>query len=412
MKPFDITIVGGGMVGVTAALSYAQLGLRVALIEAIEPQQASSPSFDQRAIALSASSVAIYRSLGLWSQIEPVAQPIHQIHVSDQGQMGFTRLKASEQGVEALGEVIPLDLVGPILWQQVKLQDGITTFCPAELISVTNNEQDCLLTISLSEQRQQQIKARLVIASDGTFSKVANLAGIAIERNTYQQHAIIANIQTEKPHQNCAYERFTSNGPLALLPLTHNQMSLVWCHHVDEVEMVMQLKDEQFLEALQKAFGFRLGRILKVSARYQYPLSLHKAHQQHIGRIVLLGNAAHTLHPIAGQGFNLGLRDIAMLNDLLADAIVSDKEIGSQSFLQSYVDSRVSDWSQTIVATDLLVRLFSNDCLPLAIVRNKAMNWINLSPFARQQLSHAAMGFAGRSSRLARGLTNQSIFNR
>jgi 2-octaprenyl-6-methoxyphenol hydroxylase len=425
---FDLAIVGGGMVGVTAALCFAQLGYRIALVESIAPDAAHSSSFDQRAIALAASSVAIYRSLGLWPQLQSLANPIEAIHVSDQGNFGFTRLFAKDYDLPALGQVIPLELAGPALWQQVSQQPLIQTYCPSKVSACQQDSQWCHLTLVLGEdssgeslpnasgsveptsmvgtENKISVRAKLVLAADGTFSSLATANQIQVERTTYGQHAIIANIQTEQPHRNRAFERFTAGGPLALLPLTQQRMSLVWCHKPETVESTLSLTDEAFCQQLQAAFGYRLGRITRVGQRFHYPLSLHRAQQPFQGRVLLIGNALHTLHPIAGQGFNLGLRDISALNDLLLEAKIRPLDIGSESLLKRYVEGRTADWQQSILATDGLARLFSNEFLPLQIIRNKMMSLLNAFPPAKAHLANAAMGYQQRASRLARGLAN------
>jgi len=409
-QQFNLAIVGGGMAGVTAALCYAQLGLSVALIEAVEPDRDTSPSFDQRAIALSASSVAIYQSLNLWPVIQPFACPIQHIHVSDRGHYGFTRLHASDYQVEALGQVVPLELAGPALWQQVDAQPLITAFCPTEVVACDQRPSECNLTLQeKSTQTNRVISAQLVLAADGTFSALAVKNDLTIQREPYHQHAVIANIQTEQAHQFRAFERFTTSGPLALLPLTQNRLSLVWCQRPETVDSVMHYSDEEFCQHLQRAFGYRLGRIEKVGRRFQYPLSLHLAENHFHQRVLLLGNAAHTLHPIAGQGFNLGLRDIAALNDLLRDAVASGQDIGGAELLSEFVAARKADWQQTVLATDALTRIFSNDFFPVVIARTKSMNLLNLIPLVKRQLAYAAMGYSLRSSRLARGLKNDPL---
>lgn len=403
MKTYDIAIIGGGMTGATAALAFAQLGLNIALIEAIEPQLDASPSFDHRAIALSAASVKIYQTLGLWSAIESRACPITHIHVSDQGRCGFTRLTASEYQLDALGQVVALEQAGPILWQQIKSCANVETFCPATVSQI--EEMQGFVELSLSENKSSSlIQAKLAIAADGTYSKIAEQIGINVTREPYHQHAIIANIETQQAHRNRAFERFTSSGPLALLPLTQNRLSLVWCHKPNNIERIMNLNEQDFLQELQSAFGFRLGKIVRASERFQYPLSLHLATRHFKRRLLLLGNSAHTLHPIAGQGFNLGLRDIAVLADLLRDALCSGEDIGGQHLLSLYQQSRQQDWQQTVQATDALTRLFSHEFLGLSLVRNKAMNLVNLLPLAKNKLVQTAMGYGGKSSRLARGI--------
>ncbi|MET1256148.1 2-octaprenyl-6-methoxyphenyl hydroxylase [Aliikangiella maris] len=408
MQSFDIVIVGGGMAGLTAALCFAQHNLSIGLIEAVEPKSCHTPGFDQRAIALSASSIRIFKSLGAWPLIRGLAQPIEHIHVSDQGQCQFTRLDAKAHNLDQFGAVIPLDAVGPILWRQVAKKSNISLFCPATPVSINQHESKCTLSFEISGQ-SGILQTSLLIAADGTFSKIAQLCGIDVARKPYAQTAVIANIKTQKPHRNCAFERFTPQGPLALLPLQNNQMSLVWCHDSTHAESIMAKNDEDFMADLQQEFGYRLGQILKVSERYSYPLALHQTKAFSRGRVLMLGNAAHTLHPIAGQGFNLGLRDVAVANDLILQAKSNEFSLGDPQFMQQYQMLRASDWQLTVGATDGLVKLFSNDWLPVSLLRSKALGLINLLPFAKQQLVNAATGYSGHSSRLARGLANPVI---
>ena len=411
---FDIIIVGGGMVGATAVLALADLNLKIALIEPIAPELDTSSSFDQRAVALSASSVAIFKSLGVWQKIKPLAESIKKIHISDKGRFGFARLDAKDYPVEALGEVIPLDQTGPLLWQTIDELDNVEVFCPCNLVAINSMKPKVdsdPLTIVISSKRGERVElsTNLLLGSDGTFSTTAQLAQIDSTREEYQQRAIIANISTEKDHNNCAFERFTENGPLALLPLTRSRMSLVWCQKEAEFESTMELNDQQFVEKLQMEFGYRLGRITKVGERNQYPLALQLAKKPFKNRVLLLGNSAHTLHPIAGQGFNIGLRDVAALRDAVENTLDNSTAktaslLGSSQFLENYVESRRADWEQTIFATDSLVRIFSHDFLGLAILRDKALNIFDKVPLVKEKLAYSAMGFSGESAKLTRGL--------
>jgi len=413
MKDYDIIIAGGGMAGATAAIALSKLNYNIALVEPIQPELETSPSFDQRAVALSAASVSIFKTLGIWQKIESLAEPITNIHVSDKGNFGFARLKASDYGVDAMGQVIPLDETGPVLWQMISEIKHIDLICPAKITAINSIEQQNKtdrITISFTQEKndneksKNEISAKLLLAADGTFSSIANLAGIETKRTPYDQHAVIANIATQEPHQNRAFERFTKNGPLALLPLTQNRMSLVWCQREKNLEQVMDYDDQQFIEELQNEFGFRLGLITKVGARVQYPLSLHLPEKIFHGRCLLLGNAAHTLHPIAGQGFNIGLRDIAALYDSVQQAIEFDQDIGSQGFLQEFQEKTQADKELTVNTTDFLARIFTSEFLPVVITRNKGLCLLNKIPFAKKQLANAAMGFHGNSAQLTRGI--------
>ena len=412
MKNYDIIIAGGGMAGATAAIALSKLKYNIALVEPIQPELDTSPSFDQRAVALSAASISIFNTLGIWEKIEKLAEPISHIHISDQGHFGFTRLKAEDYGVEALGQVIPLDEAGPILWKILSEIKNIDLICPAkisEIDSAENQSQTNKITVTLNEEsKEQKLTAKLMLAADGTFSSIANLAGIETKRTSYDQHAVIANIATELPHNNRAFERFTKNGPLALLPLTQNRMSLVWCQREKSLDRIMNYDDQQFIEELQKEFGFRLGQITKVGSRFQYPLSLHLPEKIYQGRTLLLGNAAHTLHPIAGQGFNIGLRDIAALYDSVQQAIKEEQDIGSKNFLQGFQEKTQGDKELTVNATDFLARIFTSEFLPVVVARNKGLCLLNKIPFVKKQLANAAMGFHGNSAQLTRGIGLES----
>lgn len=431
---FDIIIAGGGMIGATAALALsqirlgqAQLGqvqldrrpLKIAIVESIEPHNDASPSFDQRAVALSAASVEILKSLKLWRNIQPLSCPITDIHVSDQGHFGFTRLNANEYKMEALGQVIPLDQTGPALWKAIHETQNITTFCPFEITEIIDSHQleknheldqnhghrldheKVTVNIESKTENKQTLYAKMLLAADGTFSSIAKMSHIKMTRKPYHQHAVIANIATELPHKNKAFERFTKQGPLALLPLTRNRMSLVWCQSEENVQAILNLSKDALIDKLQQEFGYRLGLITKVGELTEYPLALHYAKKPYQGRVLLLGNSAHTLHPIAGQGFNLGLRDIAALVDHIKNNL--NGEMVSELFFESYQKQRQVDWKQTISITNGLVKLFSNDFLPAVIARSKALGLIDKVPFAKKQLAMAAMGFSGRSASLTRG---------
>jgi len=418
------------MVGATAALALANLPIKIALIESIDPTigstDSSHSSYDQRAVALSAASVSIYKSMGLWPQIEQLATAIKSIHISDKGRFGFTRLNVDDHSMDALGQVIPLDQTGPILWKAIKDRPNISLFCPTKIIETDAREQNKNnITIQLEIKRYDghkngqgqvpidkrdnvNIKGKLLLAADGTFSNLAQLAHIETIRTSYNQHAVIANITLEKPHNNRAFERFTKHGPLALLPLSQNRMSLVWCQSKQNAHVVMDLEDQPFLDALQLAFGYRLGRIVKVGTRVEYPLALHLPEKTFGERLLLIGNSAHTLHPIAGQGFNLGLRDIAALVDTIRAAIDKRQDIGRTALLDGYLQKREADWEQTIFATDSLVRIFSNQFLPLADLRAPALALVDKIPFLKKKIAQVAMGLSGESAELTRGLASRT----
>ncbi len=418
-KQYDIVIAGGGMTGMTAAITFARCGFSIALVE---PARLSSvkkiASFDQRSVALSSASVMIYQSLGIWSELSTYACPIKQILVSNQGHFGFTRLNADDYDYDALGQVICLEEVEPIFWRLLEKEPNVDSFTAMQVASIENNTDECQVIIEPSNNSQSNVqtnksstllKTKLFIAADGTYSELAQQQDIHVSRDPYQQTAFVANVITEKHHANRAYERFTSGGPLALLPLNgsspnESRMGLVWCHSASKAKEVVNWEDEIFIQQLQQAFGLRLGKITKVSQRLSYPLSLHMAERPFRERFLLLGNAVHTLHPIAGQGFNLGLRDIAHLAEEMIDAVNKHKPFFDEDFLRRFIKKRQPDWHQAILATDGLARLFGHSSLALSSLCNKAMQLVNRFDCLKNHLALSAMGVKHQSSRLVRGL--------
>ncbi len=395
MSDFDVVIVGGAMTGASLALALANSDskLKVALIEASDPTSQSSQGFDARAIALSHGSIAQLRRLGIWPHIQNLAEPISRIEVSDKGHAGATEMNAADYGIEQLGAVIELESVGQAL-QQALHSTSITLFHPDSITELKQQQQ----LVSLTLASGKQLTAKLVVAADGTFSKTCEQIGLTRTVTPFEQHAIIANIETEQAHQQRAFERFTQHGPVALLPMrpeigsTRPRMSLVMCVNDQDTQQVLALDDEQFIHRLQQEFGWRLGAITKVGKRSSYPLSLHQRKVSTHHRVVAIGNAAQTLHPIAGQGFNLGFRDVVTLFETLQQA---DAELGGAKQLLDYRYSRQVDVETTVALTESLVRLFSNNNIPLQASRNIglfAMDWLEVvkQPFVERTLGWVA----------------------
>ena len=403
---FDVLIVGGGMVGASLAIALKDQALRIGMIEAVAWQQDDKSCYDDRSIALAWGSRRIFESMGVWSGMDASATAIRSIHVSDRGHFGFTRLHAQEQQVEALGYVITARAIGKALSDALSAQPNVTLITPA-IVKQVRVEDNCA-TVSVDlEGCEQHYRASLVVGADGVKSSVRELLGINTRVNEYGQTAVIANLSPEKPHNHVAYERFTNTGPMALLPLDHDRCALVWTVKDADVEQAMGLSDEEFLQAIQERFGYRLGRLLKVGKRHAYPLRLVRAEEQIRARVALIGNAAHTLHPVAGQGFNLGLRDTATLAQVIAEALGKGRDIGALSILKRYAEWRVSDHDRVINFTDNLVRLFSNNALPLSFARNVGLLAADVLPPVKRALLRRAMGVYGHLPRLARGLPLQ-----
>lgn len=402
-QEYDVLIVGGGLVGASLACALGARGLRVAVVEAVPLRSDQQPSYDDRSLALAQGSKRIFDAMGLWEALRPGVTPIHTIHTSDRGRFGFTRLRREEEGVEALGYVAPARVLGAVLAPRLEALEGVDLVCPARLRHFEVGAAGVEVTLDL-EGGTRELRGRLLVAADGSQSRVREELGIDTVQWTYGQTALIANISPQLPHRNIAYERFTDTGPLALLPMSEGRCSLVWTLRDEQVDEVLHLPDAAFLARLQARFGQRLGRLERVGARHAYPLSLVRARESVRPRVALIGNALHTLHPIAGQGFNLGLRDVAVLAELLVDAHAAGQDIGEAALLQRYADWRGADHRRVIAFTDGLVRLFSNPLAPVACLRDAGMLALDLLPPAKRLFGRLTMGRAGRLPRLARGL--------
>ncbi|MCW8988000.1 MAG: 2-octaprenyl-6-methoxyphenyl hydroxylase [Gammaproteobacteria bacterium] len=415
---FDLIIIGGGLVGASlaCALSQAEPALQIAIVEAYPFKTDDSeyqPAFDARSVALSYTSKQVFEGMGLWSSINKLGiAAIKKIHVSDRGHAGVTRLNAADENVDALGYVVETRVIGKALFDVLNRQKNISLIAPAKLKNFELSA-DSASAIIEHDGENKTLTAKLLVAADGGDSVVRRLSGVRIKQRNYEQSAVIANVATDKVHHNQAFERFTDSGPLALLPMVAtenegNRFSLVWTINSADTEKMMNWDDETFLKKLQERFGTRAGQFIHASERHVYPLSLMRAQEHVRERLAIIGNAAHTLHPVAGQGFNLGLRDVAALSQVIIDAVrsndVENNDIGSLTVLNTYADWRRRDHMQTAMATDSLVRIFSNNFLPLAALRNLGLFVVDVVPPLKKLFARHAMGFVGKLPRLGRGL--------
>jgi len=392
---FDCLIVGGGPTGAALALALSNLSssFRTALLDAVIAPTDTAPTFDERVLAISEGSRCLLDQLGMWPALAAEACPIRHIHVSDRGQFGRAILNAAELGVAALGQVVPLRVIGQMLHRELagranimRLTGKVTELSPL---------QDGIALQMAGESGQQRLQARLVLAADGGPSSLRALAGLPVEIDDYQQTALIATVRAEREHQNWAYERFTPTGPLALLPMTQNRLSLVWTQTPVDADRLLGVSESDFLRELQQAFGWRLGRLQTAGVREAFALKRVHSPVRRQGRLLLMGNAATTLHPIAGQGFNLALRDAMAFAEHLRSSLTAGADVALPATLDHFVANRQKDAGHVAWVTDSLVRLFSNEFPVLTPLRGAALSMLDLLPQLKRQVGKQAMGLVG-----------------
>ncbi len=414
---FDILIIGGGLVGGTLACALQYSSLRVAVIEAIPFNSEQQPSFDSRTVALAYGAKQIFESMSMWSDIEALGvAPIKDIHVSDRGHIGATHLSSrgylnNSAAIDALGYVVENRIIGQVINQRLlqTSENNITYLCPASLIDLKISPSNVMARYDMNNV-EHSITAALVIAADGGNSKVRELTHVTVAKSDYQQCAIIANVAMQQEHHNIAFERFTDSGPFAMLPTTtdpqgcNNRCSMVWTIRADQQQEMSELDDAEFIQRLEHRFGKRLGHVTKIGERFIYPLTLIRMREFVRPRLAFIGNAAHTLHPVAGQGFNLGLRDVAVIAEVLIDAQKNGDDLGSLAILKKYVKWRQRDHRQAAFITDSLVKVFSSNFTPIVIARNLGLIATELLPPVKNLLTRNAIGLSGKLPKLARRL--------
>lgn len=408
MLEYDVVIVGGGLVGGSLACALRDTGLAILVVDAApasapDHPNPDHPSYDERVIALSLGSQRIFDGIGIWPQMAADAEPIRHVHVSDRGHFGFAHLDAEDEGVDALGYVTPARAIGRGIEAGLAGADNIELLRPARLVGLHAGARGWQLEVAMNGD-SRLLEARLLLAADGGDSAVRRRLGLGVHERTYGYDAIISTVTAERPDVGTAFERFTDSGPLAMLPMTGGRYSVVWTARDSDTADILAMDDKGFVHRLQQRFGYRLGRLGRPGRRIAYPLRLVLAKQLTQPRLALLGNAAHTLHPVAGQGFNLGLRDVALLAELLAEAQRTGQDPGGNSVVKAYHKRRRPDQYSAALFTDCLARLFVNPFAPVRIARNLGMLGIDLLPTARHLLARRFMGTSGRLTRLQRGL--------
>lgn len=397
----QVIIVGGGMVGLSLALMLAKANIAVKLLEAVKypnyDDENVAPyhsSFDARNTALSRRSVQIYQKLGLWDALQQHATPILQVHITEQGSFGKARLVAEQEKVESFGQVIENAWLGRVLLTQVRQQPLIELIDGVQVTSLTQDADQVQIEAMRNGEYIHSLKSKLVIAADGRDSFCRQAIGVGVDEHDYDQVAIVTTVQTSKPHQHVGFERFSALGPLALLPLPGEyRRSVVWpVKKGTEAEWLGEENDQHFLDALQETYGDRAGKFEKTGKRFSYPLSQVLADKQAVGRVVLMGNAAHTIHPVAGQGFNLCLRDADVLVRFLMEQLAKSDDIGAPENLLSYEQSRLKDQQRVIKFCDSVVRGFSNQNPILKLLRNTGLIAFDVIPGVKPLVANYAMG--------------------
>ncbi len=389
-RDVDILVVGGGLTGAIMLLALAQLGVNALLIDAHPLAERTQADFDARSLALSPASVQILKMLAIWPLLQAHATAIETIHVSEQNQWGRTLLNSKED--EPLGYVVEMQDIQRVL---AHLLDSASMMAHAKLVAF--DPQHNIATVQQFDQ-QFSVRAQVVVAADGADSAVRQFCKLPVKIKDYAQSALVANIGLLRPHQHIAYERFTPSGPMALLPMSQQRTAMVWSLAPQDADQLMAVAEDEFLARVQRTIGYRLGRLSKVGKRVLYPLRQVIMKQTVLHSIVFIGNAAHTLHPVAGQGFNLGLRDVAMLAQCIVEkGLTAD-------MLQHYQQVRQYDHTTMAWLTDGLVELFTKELPGFGLARGTALALLDNAPFLKTALMRYARGYAGEPSDLACGI--------
>lgn len=407
---FDVMIIGGGLVGASLAVALKSSGKRILLVESGIAGCNDQPDSDRRAIALTYSSKLVFGAMGVWENIASrKVETIKDIHISDRGRLGQTRLSRHHVGTDALGYVVPAGVLGQTLWQELRSIPGLTLCCPGSASEINPGPTRCTVTLSLPDTTRH-VTARLVILADGGRSGIADRLGYKPQLREYPQSAILSIVTVDRPHHGRAYERFTDEGPLALLPHStqgvqgsdQHRYAVVWTTKKANVSTRLNLDDPGFADQLQKTFGDRAGRFSSPCERSVYQLKRLRLREPASGRTLVIGNAAHTVHPVAGQGFNLGLRDAAVLAEAIHHC--PKHELGSRAMIRKYVKSRARDIRMVEHFTHGLISLFTHPCAGVCLTRNLGLTIIENLPPAKRFLLKRSMGMAEKQSQLILGL--------
>ncbi|MEO8402089.1 MAG: FAD-dependent monooxygenase [Gammaproteobacteria bacterium] len=380
---YEKVIIGGGMVGAALACALESSSSEIALIDA-----GLNNFEDQRLIALNHSSYTLFKNLAIWPALKPFATAIQEVHVSNRGHFGITRMRAEELGVDVLGYVVPAKEINRALYQKLAAAKNINLLRPAQLTALKQESSHVTLTLK-SDSTIQTLEANYAIAADGTQSTVRELLAIPTEIIDYQQKAIVTITELQRSHRNIAYERFLSNGAIAMLPLADQTVATIWSSNEKNSDALLQLSDDEFLEQLQQQFGYRLGHLIKIRERFVYPLKFVKAKEQINQRVVLIGNAAHTVHPIAAQGLNLALYEIAILAEFFSQQT-------TEHFSLANLAEQFQQQNASLNLSHRLTQLFSADFFGIKIARQMGMFGLDICQVLKQRFGKRVLGKIGR----------------
>lgn len=383
---YDIVIVGGGMVGAALACALHDTTLRIALVDA------TTSTEDPRLIALNDSSCVLFKNLNIWSQLSTYAAAINEVHVSYRGRFGTTRITAEEMKLATLGHVVPAKHINAALLSISQNLKNVELFRPATLKNLTQHENHVDIEIE-NKNKIQTLETKILIGADGTHSTVRKLIDIPTETVDYQQSAIVTQTELQRSHHNIAYERFHESGAIAMLPLTETHAATIWSDENENIKQLMQLSDQEFLDTLQKRFGYRLGRLKNISKRFVFPLQMIRAKEFKRKNVILIGNAAHTLHPIASQGLNLALREVATLVEFFKNENFTAPALENLAFETTQLNASVR-------LSHYLPGIFTSDFFVVGIARQLGLIGLDVCQTVKKRFAKAALGRAGKVPKL------------
>lgn len=392
----DVVIIGGGLVGSSLAIALDGIGLKVALVESAAPRVDAQPSYDERNLVLARASLNALQALGVADLYAGLTTPIQRVHISRRGDFGAVRIAADELDLPELGAVIPARELGNALLQRLDRCADLERHAPAELAAIESKDDHVVLSLRKTDG-EVELQTRLLVGADGTRSMVREHFGIGTSDTDYQQSALVTTLMPSRPLDGTAYERFTDSGPVALLPLTAGRAGLVLTVPSDDAERIAALDDDAFIAFVHERFGYRAGRLTRPGKRKPYPLMRSLANTLTASRMVLVGNAAQTLHPLGAQGFNLGLRDALTLAESLAHVAATSGDAGADKMLVDYAEARNDDRSATTSFSDDLVHLMASDTLPLRGLRSLGFLMLDRVPALKRRVALRGLGFRGRT---------------